>query len=86
VRAPGGGEIFISRDRCIACGGGELSEVAGGAFGDEPLRSFIESDPWGENPMPILADQRWSLAEGAASASTASSSRRHGMKSAFRAG
>ena len=55
--------VFISRDRCIACSSADLREVAGGRFGDEPLRSFIESDPWGENPMPVLEKERWSLVE-----------------------
>jgi SAM-dependent methyltransferase len=40
-----------------------LREVAGGLFGDDPLRSFIEGDPWGESPMPVIRDQRWSLVE-----------------------
>jgi SAM-dependent methyltransferase len=53
--------IFASRDVCIACGSGELAEVAGGYFADEPLRSFIANDPWGENPLPILEKERWSL-------------------------
>jgi len=55
------GPKFVSRDRCIACQSGELTEVAGGHFRDEPLGSFIAGDPWGENPLPILADERWSL-------------------------
>jgi SAM-dependent methyltransferase len=55
------GPKFVSRDRCIACRSGELTELAGGHFRDEPLGSFIAGDPWGENPLPILADERWSL-------------------------
>jgi SAM-dependent methyltransferase len=55
--------VFVSRDRCIACGSTELAQISGGLFGDEPLRSYIESDPWGENPMPLLADKSWSLVE-----------------------
>lgn len=55
--------MFISRDRCISCGSHVLREVAGGAFSDEPLRSFINADPWGENPLPVLQDRRWSLVE-----------------------
>ena len=55
--------VFISRDACISCGSADLHEIAGGAFGENPLRSFIENDPWGENPMPVLQSERWSLVE-----------------------
>lgn len=55
--------MFISRDHCVSCRSPVLREVAGGAFGDDPLRSLIEADPWGENPMPVLRDKRWSLVE-----------------------
>ena len=51
--------IFVSRDRCIACGSAELVEVAGGTF--EHIRAFIDRDPWGEDPMPVLQNHRWSL-------------------------
>jgi 2-polyprenyl-3-methyl-5-hydroxy-6-metoxy-1,4-benzoquinol methylase len=51
--------MFVSRDHCISCGSRDLSEVAGGTFSD--IRSFIDSDPWGENPMPLLEGHRWSL-------------------------
>jgi SAM-dependent methyltransferase len=53
--------MFVDRGRCISCGSPALIEVCGGRFGDDPLRSFIEADPWGENPMPALRDHRWSL-------------------------
>src|SRR4249919_2771032 len=56
-------EVFNRRDRCIACGSNDLAEIAGGAFADEPLRSYIEGDPWGENPMPTLASERWSFVD-----------------------
>jgi SAM-dependent methyltransferase len=59
----GTSSVFTSRDRCIACGSSSLSEVAGGAFGENPLRAFIESDPWGENPMRVLESERWSFVE-----------------------
>jgi SAM-dependent methyltransferase len=55
--------MFVSRDQCIACGSQRLRELSGGRFGDEPLRSFVDSDPWGENPLPLLEDERWSLVE-----------------------
>jgi SAM-dependent methyltransferase len=55
--------IFVSRDRCVSCQSNNLIAIAEGLFGDEPLRSFIEKDPWGENPMPVLADKSWSFVE-----------------------
>lgn len=55
--------MFIARDECISCGSADLTEVAGGTFGENPLRSFIESDPWGEDPMPVLEREKWCLAE-----------------------
>jgi SAM-dependent methyltransferase len=33
--------------------------LSSGSFQDEPLRSFIAGDPWGENPLPYLGDARW---------------------------
>jgi 2-polyprenyl-3-methyl-5-hydroxy-6-metoxy-1,4-benzoquinol methylase len=55
--------MFASRNRCISCGSRVLYEIAGGTFGEEPLRSFIAADPWGENPLPLIEDKRWSLVE-----------------------
>ena len=28
---------------------------------DPPLRDFIENDPWGESPLPYIAEERWSF-------------------------
>jgi SAM-dependent methyltransferase len=56
-------EIFLQRGRCIACGSSNLKNVAGGTFGSEPLRSFIDGDPWGENPLLVLSGESWSLVE-----------------------
>lgn len=53
----------VSRDKCISCGSSDLNELSGGLYGEDPLRSFIEGDPWGENPIPVLAAERWSLVE-----------------------
>lgn len=50
---------FISRD-CIACYSSSLTELGSGSFHEEPLRSFIANDPWGENPLPHLERNRWS--------------------------
>ena len=55
--------VFVPRDSCISCGSDVLREVAGGTFADEPLRSYIDSDPWGQNPLPFIEDRRWSLVE-----------------------
>jgi 2-polyprenyl-3-methyl-5-hydroxy-6-metoxy-1,4-benzoquinol methylase len=37
-----------------------LVELSSGGFDEEPLRSFIANDPWGENPLPYLTGLRWS--------------------------
>ena len=55
--------MFVSREQCLSCGSSNLKEIAGGRFGDEPLRSFIDGDPWGENPLPLLENERWSFVE-----------------------
>jgi len=60
---PVGQPVFAGRDNCIACGSPSLREVAGGSFSDDPLRSFIAADPWGESPLPVLQDHRWSLVQ-----------------------
>lgn len=57
------GPVLASRQNCISCGSTNLTEISSGRFGDEPLRSFIAADPWGENPLPILENLSWSLAE-----------------------
>ena len=51
---------FIARDRCIGCGSRDLVELSNGLFTSDPLRSFIAADPWGEDPLPFLAGQKWS--------------------------
>ena len=50
---------FRSRDRCITCGSRDFSTLASGRFSEDPLRSFIEADPWGESPLPYLGDHPW---------------------------
>lgn len=55
--------MFTARHMCIACGSRVSRSVSSGLFGEEPLRSFIENDPWGENPMPSLEGERWDLRE-----------------------
>ena len=36
-----------------------LETLSEGVIGEEPLRSFIENDPWGVSPLPYIAHQRW---------------------------
>ena len=52
---------FVKRDRCVGCESSHLARVAGGRFTDEPLRSFIAGDPWGECPLPHLGGSEWEL-------------------------
>lgn len=49
------------RDRsdCISCGSSNLTALSGGTF--DSIRTFIEADPWGENPLDHIADERWSF-------------------------
>jgi 2-polyprenyl-3-methyl-5-hydroxy-6-metoxy-1,4-benzoquinol methylase len=51
---------FVARSACINCGSTHLQELSQGTFDQDPLRSFLANDPWGENPMPYLTGQRWS--------------------------
>jgi SAM-dependent methyltransferase len=51
--------VFVSRDACIACGSASLAPLSAGRYCDEPLRGFIERDPWGECPLPYLQDSPW---------------------------
>jgi SAM-dependent methyltransferase len=61
--APAGGVVpqaeFVERAACINCGGKDLLELSRGRFTDDPLRSFIRADPWGEDPLPHLQDAEW---------------------------
>lgn len=52
---------FVERARCIACASPDLSELSRGRFSDQPLRAFIEADPWGESPLPHLEQAEWVL-------------------------
>lgn len=52
---------FIERRQCLSCGSKELEEIAGGRFGDSPVRDLIENDAWGESPLPYISDSRWSF-------------------------
>lgn len=50
---------FVERANCISCGSTSLVHLASGKFKNDPLRSFIENDPWGESPLPYVADDQW---------------------------
>ncbi|MCU0908447.1 MAG: class I SAM-dependent methyltransferase [Rhodobacteraceae bacterium] len=52
---------FVERTACIACTSRDLHEIARGRYTDEPLRGFLERDPWGTNPLPYLQNAVWSL-------------------------
>jgi SAM-dependent methyltransferase len=54
---------FVTRDTCINCGSGNLRELSGGLFNQEPLHGFLSNDPWGESPVPYLDGQRWSYVQ-----------------------
>lgn len=51
---------FVSRSTCINCGSSNLVTLSEGFFDQGALRGFLSADPWGENPAPYLAGQRWS--------------------------
>lgn len=55
--------MFVERHQCISCASHVSRSVASGTYGQEPLRSFIANDPWGENPLPLLEHERWDLRE-----------------------
>lgn len=58
-RMASGKAQFVERRRCLGCGSEEFVEIAGGRFADSPLRELIENDPWGESPLPYIAEERW---------------------------
>ncbi len=50
---------FVARERCIACESGDLTVLDSGKFSEDPVRTFIDQDPWGESPLPALGDHVW---------------------------
>ncbi|MGA7749989.1 MAG: hypothetical protein WCA63_07550, partial [Gallionella sp.] len=52
---------FVERANCITCGSSKLVQISSGLFRDDPLRGFIENDPWGESPQPYINDEQWIL-------------------------
>lgn len=61
---------FIDRTACISCGSSALHELSSGGFGDDPLRGILESQAWGESPLPYIAHERWSYVRCEACAQT----------------
>jgi SAM-dependent methyltransferase len=53
--------MFQTRERCISCVSTQSIELSSGLFGEQPARGYIESDPWGEDPMPHLKNAKWAL-------------------------
>ncbi len=52
--------VFSERLTCISCGSRSIKDLANGRFDEGALKSFIDSDPWGENPVPFLRGKPWS--------------------------
>ena len=50
---------FAERLNCITCSSTNLVQISSGRFNDDPLRSFIENDPWGESPLPYITGEDW---------------------------
>lgn len=53
---------FVAREKCIACGSSNLTVLDSGRFSEDPVRRFIDEDPWGESPLPALGDHVWEYA------------------------
>lgn len=53
--------MFQTRERCVSCASPQSIELSSGRFGEQPARGYIESDPWGEDPMPHLENEKWAL-------------------------
>jgi SAM-dependent methyltransferase len=52
---------FVERAVCINCGSSCLDKLSIGHFGEEPVRGFLENDPWGVSPLPYIERDRWEL-------------------------
>lgn len=50
---------FVARESCVACGGESVEVLDSGKYSEDPVRGHIESDPWGESPLPYLQDHVW---------------------------
>jgi 2-polyprenyl-3-methyl-5-hydroxy-6-metoxy-1,4-benzoquinol methylase len=50
---------FVDRPQCIGCGGDALETLSQGSFSDDPLRSILAGEAWGEDPLPFIAHEHW---------------------------
>ncbi len=51
--------VLTTRENCISCGSPRISLLSSGGFFEEPVHSFISSDPWGDSPLPHLKEDTW---------------------------
>ncbi|MBR8828132.1 MAG: hypothetical protein DSM107014_09590 [Gomphosphaeria aponina SAG 52.96 = DSM 107014] len=50
---------FVERSKCINSGSTNLKELSSGFFTEQPLKNFIDNEPWGESPLKYLTYQKW---------------------------
>ena len=55
--------VFRNRECCITCGGRNLKTLSRGRFTNEPLRGFLEKDPWGVSPLPFVEHETWEFVQ-----------------------
>ncbi len=48
---------FLERSTRIGCGWYQPAELSSRSFDNQPLRGFVERDPWGENPCLIVRER-----------------------------
>lgn len=63
VQAPPQQAQFRSRADCITCGGSNLKTLSTGRFFDEPLKSIMAGENFGEDPMPHLQEAAWTFVQ-----------------------
>lgn len=54
---------FDVREQCITCGSSDFTTLSEGRFADDPLHGFLSNDPFGENPLPYLANAEWTFVQ-----------------------
>lgn len=52
---------FVDRNNCISCESTNLMELSSRSFNEDPVKSFIENDPWEEPPLKYIRHVSWSL-------------------------
>ncbi|MGE3820237.1 MAG: class I SAM-dependent methyltransferase [Isosphaeraceae bacterium] len=50
---------FVRRERCVACQSDDLETLDSGRYSEDPVRSYVEQDPWGVSPLPFLEECPW---------------------------